>query len=350
MKVFHSKDSLRLAARTLIEWRTPKKSSAFVEVLHDILVDHPIAAQLGIKRGHELFALDDQGVLLWFLSETMDAPIPSRAVPETNIAKQMASLLDNQIYHDGAVGYGDSELWQHGPLKSQVVDAVLVGLVKNDLQSSMALLAITIPLPLWIQRKHVGLTKSQYKVNWRILERLSARLTSLAVATKGLSRLSAIFSVVIAVVSGAIVVTDSNFKVSHAPFNTELLGVLLLTGILALSERIVSGTVFRRLVMSVWMSAPKMSSVGLAKIMLRDNRLKSPMFKQVSRHFDQMCATESGVFQFILEQHQETVWADAALSANTPLSKRIKRELILLLRSPELSEWSKFRLLSRLCD
>src|SRR5271154_2700451 len=76
---FSSMENLRLAARAMIEWRTPKDATAYQEILREILLGHPIADSVGIHKTHPILEYDDQGILLCYLSDTMELPAPSIA-------------------------------------------------------------------------------------------------------------------------------------------------------------------------------------------------------------------------------------------------------------------------------
>lgn len=62
---------LRLAAKTLIEWKTPQTSPDYQRILKDLLETHPLAKKFEIDATHPLIKLDHKAIVLWFLSETM---------------------------------------------------------------------------------------------------------------------------------------------------------------------------------------------------------------------------------------------------------------------------------------
>jgi hypothetical protein len=62
---------LRLSARILLEWRTPPGNPDYQAVLTDLLETHAGAALHGLSKRQEIISLDEDGSLLWFLSETL---------------------------------------------------------------------------------------------------------------------------------------------------------------------------------------------------------------------------------------------------------------------------------------
>src|SRR5258706_12804818 len=67
---------LRLAARTLIEWKVPVSTEKYQTVLSDLLAIHPYAFDWGLRVNNQVFEIDERGVLLWYLSETLNSDKP----------------------------------------------------------------------------------------------------------------------------------------------------------------------------------------------------------------------------------------------------------------------------------
>jgi hypothetical protein len=63
---------LRLAARALIEWKEPPTTDRYRQVVEDLLKVHPFAARVGFSLDSPAFRHDTRGLVLWFLSETLD--------------------------------------------------------------------------------------------------------------------------------------------------------------------------------------------------------------------------------------------------------------------------------------
>src|SRR5262249_41621450 len=70
---------LRLAAKTLVEWRTPTWSPQYREVMQELIGVNKAARGLGLTSSHPLLSIDERGSLLWYLSDTLEddfMPIP----------------------------------------------------------------------------------------------------------------------------------------------------------------------------------------------------------------------------------------------------------------------------------
>lgn len=63
---------LRLAARMLIEWKTPPASGDYQSVFSELVEDHVGARLFDLKARRGVIAADDFAAFLWFLSETLD--------------------------------------------------------------------------------------------------------------------------------------------------------------------------------------------------------------------------------------------------------------------------------------
>lgn len=83
---------LRLAARSLIEWKEPPTTERYRQVVADLLRVHPFAAEAGFRPDAHWVSLDTRGNVLWFLSDTLDdaAEPPRRSERD---ASDIASIL-----------------------------------------------------------------------------------------------------------------------------------------------------------------------------------------------------------------------------------------------------------------
>ena len=64
---------LKLAARTLLEWRTPNASDEYVRVLDALLVEHSVARARGMSSARGVARLDHDGHILTYLCTCVGA-------------------------------------------------------------------------------------------------------------------------------------------------------------------------------------------------------------------------------------------------------------------------------------
>ncbi len=83
---------LRLAARSLIEWRTPRQSADYQLVLNRLLSLHPIARSFGL--GADILDLDDDGAILWYLSEITSGTPPAPGPEVVAVAELRLRTLE----------------------------------------------------------------------------------------------------------------------------------------------------------------------------------------------------------------------------------------------------------------
>lgn len=92
---------LRLAARTLLEWRTPPSSEEYRLLLQDIFSVHPVTTYFHLTIPDKILASDDHGALLLYLSDTLDNPpiiYPSRTPQwESYLGDRFHNLFESQI-------------------------------------------------------------------------------------------------------------------------------------------------------------------------------------------------------------------------------------------------------------
>jgi hypothetical protein len=117
---------LRLAARILIEWKTPKDSPDYQRVLHEVIAQHPLAQQVDLINKTNLMRLDDSSVILWYLSDSMDRPVTAGppTSDEAGIMELTTSILREMLAVSADVD-ASRPLWTRGPTKAAVADAIL---------------------------------------------------------------------------------------------------------------------------------------------------------------------------------------------------------------------------------
>jgi hypothetical protein len=125
---------LRLAARTLLEWKVPTTARQYQTVLHDLLTAHPHAASWGLRPGSKLFELDENGIILWYLSETLstglednvsDVNRESLVTNEIRSPKELNRLCFKLLMQYGTGSDSNALAWPGGPQKSTIVERVI---------------------------------------------------------------------------------------------------------------------------------------------------------------------------------------------------------------------------------
>lgn len=91
---------MRLAARALVEWRTPKTSPEYREILRALAAERGLTGLLDETSG--LVGLDDSGVLLWCLSERgdqLDGATPGVRLTRDDVRRKIQQVLGDTITH-----------------------------------------------------------------------------------------------------------------------------------------------------------------------------------------------------------------------------------------------------------
>lgn len=181
---------LRLAARALIEWRTPHTSPLFGNILRDLIRVSAIAKQLQIREDSKVLKYDQQGVILWCLSEAIDAdesPIP--ALDMDRVSKYWATQRLKRVLSDySRMGVVDMELWRGGPMRSQVASAIVSGIKKNKYSAWKALFAITVGLNKQECKRHIEELIRDEQIKFGRIQKLSRRLQRLYVLSLDANR------------------------------------------------------------------------------------------------------------------------------------------------------------------
>jgi hypothetical protein len=123
---------LRLAARTLLEWRTPRSNADYRRVLRDLVAVHPLAAGANLLINEPLLALDDSGTLLWYLSETLDDPLHRDQVFRgREDVYALASVVTDETFEASIADDATTSLWRLGPTGAQVADAIRLAFLSD---------------------------------------------------------------------------------------------------------------------------------------------------------------------------------------------------------------------------
>lgn len=164
---------LRLAARTLIEWKAPSSSESYKAVLSGLLQYHPVAARWGLKIKSRVFLLDTQGVILWYLSDTLNAQVGTFNNAVGVQEDKIQALETSRYVHDlmrsfflrNYLSKDREELWPRGPSKSQIYNIIIdrlftdpVSLLDKSLQvrAYEALFSLLVPFEPDLQREIIS--------------------------------------------------------------------------------------------------------------------------------------------------------------------------------------------------
>src|SRR5579862_2143466 len=140
-------DNVRLAAKALLEWKTPIESEFYRKVLDELLTIHPFAVEMGLHHSHPALMHDYQSVLFSYLVETLNVSGSERGTePDLKERYRRVSDLVAQFFQSATVDVLDYYLWPDGPLHSQVADAIANGLSRHDESAEWALFSLIIPL------------------------------------------------------------------------------------------------------------------------------------------------------------------------------------------------------------
>src|ERR1700733_15358073 len=84
---------LRLAAKALLEWRTPRTSEHYQNILGELISKNAIARSRGWKQDNPIMQLDEQGSAMWYLSDTLmlEAPENLEPISEGDVVKILTS-------------------------------------------------------------------------------------------------------------------------------------------------------------------------------------------------------------------------------------------------------------------
>jgi hypothetical protein len=95
---------LRLAARALIEWKEPPTSPRYKRVVEELLAIHPFAAHVGFHLDRPFVKLDTRGVVLWYLSETLDYADAPPSPPRMKLDEKIMTRLLHYFREEQFIG------------------------------------------------------------------------------------------------------------------------------------------------------------------------------------------------------------------------------------------------------
>jgi hypothetical protein len=338
---------LTLAARVLLEWKTPCHAPEYRYVLERIIAAHPFAERY-LNGSRRIFEYDSHGALLGYLCETIDTRelFIDKHLVLVRASTKIIFWMD-QVLTRTHLGTHDEELWEGGPLLSQTIEAIWLGLHQDAGGAAKALLSLAIPFEDGLHRRFVEPIVTKYQAEVGGLRKLSARIRRLRAFVGGCG--VAAYSLCIAggpaILAGMIVM----FKGHRA---SGLWSILLSLVILV--------TAF---VLGGWLGALEWRwdrdefgmLFGVALQDLIERRKRAAESNEVDqliggtiRELVRMSAHEAGVFTGVLKDLDGTAWAALLLGVNEELSSSVVSELALLFRGSRLDNRTKYRIFVRL--
>lgn len=344
--------TLRLSARTLGEWRTPASTCSYERVLSDLLSVHPFARELGIDAASKVLSLDGDGTILWYLSETLSSyPVPISTDDDLQwwIAQGcIAALIDF-----AGIGRDDTEVWPHGPLKSQVADAIDLTLEKGlctfrdfretsehlnrdpqPSRSAAALVSIAAPLGRTTSLAMMMQLKANYP-NRGYLQKMSLLIIKLIRAMKATQTIS--------VTSAGIGALTSIAGLSLGLEATSIFGgITIVTLVIAILSKLVGDQVqnnavgvlefleriARELTGSNETAFPRLHKLEASK----KEALGSGLICALGR----ICGDRNQAMISLFREASDDMWRRAALLGTKSVKASIVRELLPIIRSSEL--------------
>lgn len=139
----------------IVEFRTPASAPTYQQVIADLLDRHP-AGKVIQKSCNDVFSLDQESSLLWYLSETLEEDAstylrePTPELPDRELlADTVRRLITSSLLDIGE----KRRLWPYGPYKDRLADALSETFGKSEpthistLFATFTLIALAMPWP-----------------------------------------------------------------------------------------------------------------------------------------------------------------------------------------------------------
>jgi hypothetical protein len=159
---------LRLAARTLVEWRTPQSSEYYKAIMESLIDSNALAKDFGLTLKHQIISLDERGSLLWYLSDTLEADSLTSAAnsvagPEPILMLHFGRLKATralELFEHSTDIVEFANVWMKPHNVGDVLDVLYNGIrSETDLKyyslSIIVCLAIITPIYYPKQREHI---------------------------------------------------------------------------------------------------------------------------------------------------------------------------------------------------
>ena len=342
---------LRLAARTLIEWKTPITSSEYQRVLANLLNVHPNASLWGFTPNKKFIELDDQGTVLWYLSETMCAEQAKLSVEQSNgkfrgYIEFLRKVSIEGLINYGVSGYTNSVMWTGGPTKSKVADTIIEALTnRDDLAKSISLevlIILLIPLEKNLQVDKIRELIEYVKTNkYKSLQILKSNINLLtSVSTTFLSILFVVSNLIIISrqYNGIRIIFDSTLSIT-------ILRILVFIVSVSLSYYIFS----KRSYFERFFKNAVISNSDEAKHLKEKIDVAIKQGELIFNCLGKICSNNPKILVSILRIYDQQTWSEIALAATKNAIPEVIKEVLNLLRYPDVNYSMREQIFQWLC-
>jgi len=324
---------LRLAARTLVEWRTAVSSEQYTRIMSALLRYHPNASLYGLNVGSDVLKIDDQGSLLWYLSDTLNVNNSSGITGKSGLSEK--AFIDDAVkefLNQYAFTKTTEFLWAEGPTKLKIAGLILETTSSEDANRRnlgwKTLLAIIIPLDANLQVEFITkLLKSQGL--------LPGKLQSVAIF---LRRSSLFILILQAVICSLLFI----YSLGLVESNIEGAGLLTLPSFigvfLPLSES------YRNFVYDIIKETTLF--IAFRPAMLQNSsRTRAHVHDVLKNEF----TTDAKFARSLIEASENDRWVDFALESSRSVTKGVILTMLQLIRDPDIQFRKKEQIFRWLC-
>jgi hypothetical protein len=345
-----SLNALRLSARTLAEWRTPSSNRSYESVFNDLLSFHPFARTLGIRSKSEVLSLDNDGSILWFLSETLISDYSVVDEFGDDLQCWIAENCIGSLVSFARIGLDDIEAWPNGPFISQVADEIDLTLeeglrqyrdvseatkyINRDTDTSTAATAL-VSIAAALDNNLRLATMMELKVDYtnRYLQRASAVIRKIVRTTGGIKYASSITTIC------GVLAFGLSFFSDHLSSNYT--GILTSIAIFAALAAKFIGTIFEHGTITSKPVRVAMRLLAIPSVFPRmadlDASRKEALGSALIVSLGRLCGTRHQAMLSLFKNGSDDRWRRAALLGTTSVKASIVKEILPIIRSPELN-------------
>jgi hypothetical protein len=361
---------LRLAARTLIELRTPQSSEAYLDVLHDLIRRNPLIQENECNLTRRVLPYDNKGVLLWFLSETLSADKinctkeTADRVPDflkDLISRWMMHLYDSEIILRNTIPTGTKKAFSY--LAAVIVESI-VGRSREDstrtIHASAGVFAMVAPLAVDDRRAilqpalsyaHLAVVSDRRLKTFAFIGRITRLVT-----------IASMFIILQAVVLGAVILGKDLFSLEF----DDLLAIFDITFYYSSP-----GTIFFIVLGSIlgaavsftitWLFSRRLQNQAhqmFIRIYKKRANLENnepaidvdfePFVHHLLSWLGEYFAAHPTVWRQFLETPEEK-WFDTALVSISNLTDELIKVILIILQGKEIGLMNKVRLFRWMC-
>lgn len=343
---------LRLAARTLIEWKTPVASPNFKAVLNDIIQSHPYARSYGLSNDSKLFTLAHNRTLLWYLTETLDvAATDDHSKGSEDTSRYPTDLMEAwkivykehccpQLIDAGILDRKHTVPGTGGLTKAQVAAEIaeIVTSAEGALINFgfLALLGLSVPLSTPLQAESFrGLHELNYARGFAV--RFFSSIDSFGSVSKTVGTILAVFSTLLSVL---VLIGSRNWARDWFFYiNLVFLAVLLIVGVADFIRKGAFEKFIKWFVMLFWRTAADF-----------EERLRSDRSAELfARAMDDIFRTDGEVFGELLRAKGRVPWGTLALATTHQASSRAVESAMECLAEPQIAKPLRDEIFKWLC-